>query len=223
MAFPEAGVAQLLADCKRHCCVCWRWCGTKMHLHHIIPRANSGPDEIDNAIPVCLDCHAEIESRGNMGRQFSHPELREHKRRWLEICREQPAAIIQTNRASAVTGPLEALLSEFEYNSVLVTGDDHRNDYATLAVAQFERAIAANALSSLEAGLRERIYRAYKVVTETGDLIRSRMNYPPGGNSYNMISNQIGEKRRALRGQIPDIIVGLRASLGSNDPGSPNA
>ena len=218
MAFPEAGVAQLLADCKRHCCVCFKWCGTKMHLHHIIPRAQGGPDEIDNAIPVCLDCHAEIESRGNMGRQFTQAELREHRRRWLEICREQPAAIIQTNRASAATGPLEALLSELEYNAILLTGDDHLNDFATPAVAQFERAISANALSSLEAIPRERIYRIYKLVTEVSDSIRSRMAHPPGSNPYNVISNQISQKRRVLRDQLPVTIAGLRAVLGGGDP-----
>jgi HNH endonuclease len=214
MAFPEAGVAQLLADSKRHCCVCWRWCGTKMHLHHIIPRAEGGPDEIENAIPVCLDCHAEIESRGNMGRQFSHAELREHKRRWLEICRDQPAAIIQTNRVGAVTGPLEALLGELEYNTILLTGDDHRTDYATLVVAQFDRAIAANALSSLERAVRERVYRTYKLISETSDLIHSRMGHPPGGNTYNVMSNQIGEKRVALRALLPNTIAGLRTALG---------
>lgn len=217
MAFPEAGVAQLLADCKRHCCVCWRWCGTKMHLHHIIPRADGGADEIDNAIPVCLDCHAEIESRGNMGRQFTQAELREHKRRWLEICRDQPAVVIQSNRIASATGPIEAVLSELEYNSILLTGDDHRSDYAMLVVAQFDGAIAANALSSLDAILRERVYRTYKLVTETSDLIRSRMAHAPGGNPYNVISNQIGEKRRALRGQLPDTIIGLQRALGAND------
>lgn len=217
MAFPDAGVAQLLADCKRHCCVCWRWCGTKMHLHHIIPRAAGGPDEIENAIPVCLDCHAEIESRGNMGRQFTQAELREHKRRWLEVCRDQPAAPIQTNRAATATGPLEALLSELEYNSILVTGDDHRTDYASLVSAQFQRAIAANSLSSLEPILRERVYRTYKLVTEVSDLIQSRMAHPPGSNPYNVISNQLAEKRRTLRGQLPDTSAGLQRVLGAND------
>ena len=218
MAFPEAGVAQLLADCKRHCCVCCRWCGTKIQLHHIVPRAQEGPDEIENAIPVCLDCHAEIESSGNIGRQYSPAELREHKRRWLEVCREQPAALIQTNRTSTVAGPLEALLSELEYNTILLTGDDHRIDYATLAVAQFDRAIAANALSSLETGLRDRVFRTYKLITETSDLIRSRMVHPPGGNAYNGISNQIRDKRLGLRRELPDTIVGLRTALGCNDP-----
>ncbi|MGB7217321.1 MAG: HNH endonuclease [Vicinamibacterales bacterium] len=217
MAFPEAAVAQLLADCKRHCCVCWRWCGSKTHVHHIIPRTQDGPDEIDNAIPVCLDCHAEIESRGNMGRQFSRTELREHKRRWLEICRDHPEVVVQSSRAQPATGPLEALLSELEYNAVLLTGDDHRADYATLAVGQFDRAIAANALSTLDAAARERVYRVYKLITETADLIRARMMHPPGGNPFNTISNQIREKRLELRAQVASTIECLRLALGAEE------
>lgn len=131
MPFPEAKVAQLLADCKRHCCVCLRWCGSRMHLHHIHPRADGGADAIENAIPVCLDCHAEIESRSNMGRRFSQAELHEHKRRWLEICLERPEVIIQAGRRAADTGPIEALLSELRYNSVLLSGENHQTDYAT--------------------------------------------------------------------------------------------
>jgi hypothetical protein len=217
MAFPDAAVAQLLADCKRHCCVCLKWSGTKIHLHHIIPKAQGGPDEIDNAIPVCLDCHAEIESRGNMGRQFTAPELREHKRRWLEICRDQPAVLIQTNRAATAAGPLEALMAELEYNKILLTGDDHQTDFATLAVSQFDRAIGANALSSLEEIRRERVYRTYKMITETSDLIRSRMVHQPGSNPFNVISNQISQKRRQLRETLPGTISELRNALGAGD------
>ena len=216
MAFPESAVAELLAGCKRHCCVCWRWCGSKMHLHHILAKADGGPDEIANAIPVCLDCHAEIESRGNMGRQFTQPELREHKRRWLEICRDRPEVVIQANRSAAATGPLEALLSELEYNGVLLTGDDHRSDYATLVVSQFDRAIAANALSSLSSQARDRVYRVYKLISETSDLIRARALHPPGGSPFNTISNQIRDKRLELRRRVADTMSCLREALGGN-------
>jgi hypothetical protein len=81
-------------------------------------------------------------------------------------------------------------------------------------VAQFDRAIAANALSSVDSASRERVYRTYKVITETADLIRARMAHPPGGNTYNVISNQIGEKRVALRALLPNTIAGLRTALG---------
>jgi 5-methylcytosine-specific restriction endonuclease McrA len=31
-----------------------------METDHIIPKEDGGSDDIDNAIPVCLECHAEI-------------------------------------------------------------------------------------------------------------------------------------------------------------------
>ncbi|MEE8626041.1 MAG: HNH endonuclease signature motif containing protein [Acidiferrobacterales bacterium] len=217
MAFPEKDVAQLLGDCKRHCCVCWRWCGSRIQLHHIVSKAQNGPDEIDNAIAVCLDCHAEIESKSNMGRHFTQAELHEHKRRWLEICREHPEVLIQAGKRSAESGPLEALLSELEYNRVLLTGDDHRHDYATLVMSQFDRAIAANALVSLEAEVQQQIFRTYKTITETADLIKARMAQSPGSGPYNTLSNDIRDRRVRLRDEIPGAISALRAALGVPD------
>jgi hypothetical protein len=48
-------------------------------IARIHPRADGGSDVIENAIPVCLDCHAEIESsRSNMGRRFSRAGAAAH-------------------------------------------------------------------------------------------------------------------------------------------------
>ena len=215
MAFPEAAVAQLLANCKRHCCVCWRWCGSRIHLHHIVPRADGGPDTIDNAIPVCLDCHAEIESRSNMGRHFSQAELREHKRRWLEICHDQPGVVIQSGRRNTETGPLEALLSELQYNKIALAGDDHRRDYATPMTTQFDRAIGANALDALEDDDQNQIFQAYKALADTADLIRARAGHFPGGNTYNTISNDIRDCRNRARGEVELAMRTLRNVLGT--------
>ena len=112
------------------------------------------------------------------------------------------------------TGPLEALLSELEYNQVLITGDDHQHDYATLVKGQFDRAIAANALASLETGVKQEIFKTYKAITETADLIRSRMLHPPGGNPYNKLSNDIRDRRGRLRGEIAEAIFALKSALG---------
>jgi hypothetical protein len=183
-------------------------------LHHIVPEAQHGSDDIDNAIPVCFDCHAEIESRSNMGRHFSKEELQEHKRRWLEICRERPEVLVHSSRQNSQSGPLEALLSELEYNEVLVTGDDHRNDYVTLAAGQFDRAIAANALSSLEPTVQEQIFRTYKLITGIADLLQSRFVQRPGSSPYVELSRQIGNMRRRLREELEATVGALRGSLG---------
>lgn len=71
MAFERDEVSDLLARCHRRCCVCHRFCGVKMETDHIIPTEDGGDDSIENAIPVCFECHAEIHSYND-----SHPRGR---------------------------------------------------------------------------------------------------------------------------------------------------
>jgi hypothetical protein len=65
--FAQSIVDKLMADCRRHCCICLRWCGQRMQIHHITPQAEGGAGDYDNGIPVCLDCHAETESTRQYG------------------------------------------------------------------------------------------------------------------------------------------------------------
>jgi 5-methylcytosine-specific restriction endonuclease McrA len=59
MPFKKAEVANLLAKCRRRCCVCYRFCGIKIETDHMIPEGEGGSNDIDNAIPLCFECHAE--------------------------------------------------------------------------------------------------------------------------------------------------------------------
>ena len=61
MGFNRSEASELLVACHRRCCICHRYCGIKIELHHIEPRGDGGVDAIDNAIPVCFECHAEIQ------------------------------------------------------------------------------------------------------------------------------------------------------------------
>ena len=87
MAFsPEVAESALLA-CGRHCCLCHKFCGTKIELHHIVARADGGEDTYENCIPLCFDCHAEVRAydpRHPKGRRFTPSELREHRNMWYE-------------------------------------------------------------------------------------------------------------------------------------------
>ena len=88
--FPRDQVDELLKACHRRCCICHRFCGVKIETDHIVPSVEGGADTIDNAVPVCFECHAEIHSYNDMhpgGRKFRPAELRGHKEQWLEICR----------------------------------------------------------------------------------------------------------------------------------------
>ena len=70
MAFSEDIKTRAMVACGRCCCICHKFCGNNMEVHHIRARADGGTDTYDNAIPLCFDCHAEV-------RQYDpkHPNL----------------------------------------------------------------------------------------------------------------------------------------------------
>src|SRR5262245_36596228 len=120
-SFPQKDVDDLLVKCHRRCCICHRFCGVKIETDHITPREQGGSDTIDNAIPLCFECHAEIHSYNDKhprGRKFHPNELKTHKEQWLEICRNNPAIFLNANRNSDV-GPLQSLIDELEFNMVV--------------------------------------------------------------------------------------------------------
>ena len=74
--FTKETVERVLICCRRHCCVCEKFCGTKIELHHIGEDNNNSEE---NALPVCFDCHAEIKSYNiehPKGRRFHPSELK---------------------------------------------------------------------------------------------------------------------------------------------------
>jgi L-lactate utilization protein LutB len=87
--FNQKDAEVLLVACHRCCCVCHRYCGVKIELDHMMPGYDGGEDSIENAIPVCFECHAEIHMYNTQhprGRQFRLTELRAHKEQWRAIC-----------------------------------------------------------------------------------------------------------------------------------------
>lgn len=89
MAFDQKEVDTLLAETGRRCCIC----GTlhKVQVHHIIPRNKGGTDNIDNAIPLCPNCHDEVHSRFALGkttRDYTADELKLHRERTKELVKQ---------------------------------------------------------------------------------------------------------------------------------------
>lgn len=94
MGFPNEVAEIALLDCGRHCCICHKFCGFKIELHHIIPKADGGDDIYDNCIPLCLDCHAEVKAydpKHPKGRKYTISELKGHRDRWCEKVRKNHA------------------------------------------------------------------------------------------------------------------------------------
>lgn len=93
MGFPTSVAERALLDSGRHCCICGEFRGSKIELHHIIPRAQGGPDTYENCIPLCFDCHAEVEAynpKHPKGRRYSASELRSRRDRLYQWVRDNP-------------------------------------------------------------------------------------------------------------------------------------
>lgn len=72
--------------CGRRCCICYRFCGTNMELHHIQPEADSGPSTLENCIPLCFNCHADVghyNDRHPKGTKYRPGELLRHRDAWF--------------------------------------------------------------------------------------------------------------------------------------------
>jgi len=73
--FQEDVKIRVLLWCARHCCLCGKSAGLGIEVAHLDPDKS----DIDNAIPLCFDCHAAIghyNARHPRGQKYSIPELR---------------------------------------------------------------------------------------------------------------------------------------------------
>lgn len=88
MAFTSKIKEDILVASARHCCVCHRYRGVKIEIHHIKPKEQGGKDSFENAIPLCFDCHCDAGhyfSKHPKGTKFSPNELKKHKEKWFDI------------------------------------------------------------------------------------------------------------------------------------------
>ncbi len=87
MPFPQNIKETALVACGRCCCLCHKFCGTKIEVHHIIEESEGGDSSAENAIPLCFDCHADMRSydyKHPKGNKYSLPELKKHRDNWYQ-------------------------------------------------------------------------------------------------------------------------------------------
>lgn len=88
MSFSQKVAEDLLVQAARCCCLCRQYKGTKIEVHHIAQQADGGSDEPENGIPLCFDCHAEVESYNTKhprGRKFQPSELKRLRDEWFGL------------------------------------------------------------------------------------------------------------------------------------------
>lgn len=86
--FKGADKIKCLLWCDRHCCLCKKNCGPDIELAHINQRLGKKKlNAIDNAMPLCYDCHAKIghynieHPRGN---KYTPNELKQRREQVYE-------------------------------------------------------------------------------------------------------------------------------------------
>lgn len=87
MTWPLAVSNEVFVKCGRHCCICHTFSGTKMELHHILERAKGGLDTVENCIPLCFDCHADVghyNPNHPKGKKYTVDELKGHRDNWYQ-------------------------------------------------------------------------------------------------------------------------------------------
>jgi hypothetical protein len=82
---PEEDRAKLFLWCARHCCFCGKACTTNIIIHHI--DGNPANNDLDNLIPVCFDCHGELERynpQHPVGTKYRHLEIKARREQIFE-------------------------------------------------------------------------------------------------------------------------------------------
>ncbi len=78
MAFSESVKLEVKKRANFQCCMCGK---LFVQVHHIIPQSENGSDDIDNAAPLCAECH---DSYGDNPRK--RKVIREMRDHWYERC-----------------------------------------------------------------------------------------------------------------------------------------
>jgi len=91
MPFPPNIKQQALAKSGRRCCICLRFKGIKVEVHHIVPEAKSKDNSLNNAITLCFDCHSDAghyNVKHPKGNKLTPNELRKHRDRLWKLVSE---------------------------------------------------------------------------------------------------------------------------------------
>ena len=81
MPFSESLKAEIRRRADMRCCICH---AIGIDVHHVIPQADGGPDDEDNAAPLCPTCHGTYGSNPSK-RKF----IREARDNWYKVCEQQ--------------------------------------------------------------------------------------------------------------------------------------
>jgi HNH endonuclease len=118
--WPKSVQEKALVACGRKCCICHRFCGTKIELHHIVQDADAGASDFENCIPLCFDCHADVghyNPRHPKGKRYSATELRGHRDQWYKLINQ-----LRVDEAATKNSIPGQLLEVYEGQEIVLRG-----------------------------------------------------------------------------------------------------
>jgi hypothetical protein len=87
VAFSDDVRNKVLLWSDRHCCLCKKACGINVEVHHLVPEEQDGGDDIDNAIPLCFECHGSVQHynpKHPIGTKYKPDELKKRREQVYE-------------------------------------------------------------------------------------------------------------------------------------------
>lgn len=185
-----------------------------MELHHIV----KGNDNIENAIPLCFECHSEVghyNVKHPKGRKFTSVELKRHKKQWLEVCEKHSEIFISAPLVRDI-GSLEGMLLEFEFNIEVAKRAEgafpQQRIGCPLRTRQYERAQEEGTYLILPSDLRKQIIELYVSIGKANTSLEE-IKLARDRNAYNKAIRDHFEILRNLKGPLQDAQKGLEGFL----------
>ena len=184
---PFAEQTKLAAKERSHySCV---WCQSAdqfIEVHHLDPQEEGGLDVLENAAPLCPNCHTLIGSNSEMRKQ-----LRERRDWWWQHCARLGGSLPRedtTRRLDEVVNTLRSVEAQGGRNELLLTELKSRlvGELQTRVTAVSSASTASQVIEAIQS--REpSVYRLAATATYTGTGRRGEMPYPY--NSYFIVSS----------------------------------
>jgi hypothetical protein len=128
MTFPAPIRDDALVASGRHCCLCHKFCGLKLELHHIVQKAEGGADTFDNCIPLCFDCHGDMRSYDHKhpkGTKYTPSELKRHRDNWYSKVKASPGSSYTEKAADLDRAVFTSLRESLPYGGAIRFLDTH--------------------------------------------------------------------------------------------------
>jgi hypothetical protein len=161
MPFSQALKDQVKKMAAFRCCRCH---DIGIDIHHIVPQAQGGSDDIDNAAPLCQNCHSRFGANPEKRR-----EIRLMREFWYEVVREKYHGDPSIDQSAFA-----------KLNETLVKVGENIKE----SIKESNRAQMAT--------LRNEVIEEVKVILESQQKAAEKLNYVSMGDISSLANNVVG-------------------------------